>query len=368
VPKINVLEIIETGGIGGAEMVLYNTVQLLDRERFTVRVLIVGRGILIDRLRQQGVPVDVFEFKKSYNLEFLTTVRSLVASHEIDIVHTHMSRMNMYGYLGTVSTPARNIMTVHGLSEFSGLRARLYYTLFGNFSGKVVAVSTNLAREFVRRTWVRRKQVVSIPNGVDLNRFAGDVDRTRVRERFGIDPDARIILAVGNIRRIKGYEFLFEVFDRIAEKDRRLVLLICGNDMFHYKKKLLPLLRSNELARRVVFADFVEDIESVYKAADIYVLTSLTEGFSLTTIEAMATGLPVVTTDCVGPRDIINNGVDGVIVAERDAELFGTALLDILNDPERARALGRAAKEKAAAKFSAQRSVHRLEEVFASLR
>jgi glycosyltransferase involved in cell wall biosynthesis len=367
VSKINILEIIETGGIGGAEMVLYNTVRFLDKERFSVRVLIVGRGILIDRLRELDIPVYVFEFKKSYNLEFLTLVRSLIMTHGIDIVHTHMSRMNMYGCLGSLFTPARNVMTIHGLSEFSGLRARLYYTVFGNLSGKITAVSSNLARRFVQKTMVGEKKVVAVPNGVDLDRFAGDVDRARVLARFRIDPASKVILAVGNIRRIKGYEFLFEVFDRIAESDKDLVLLICGNDMFHYKKKLLPLLHSKDLARRVVFAEFVDDIEQVYKASDMYVLTSLTEGFSLTTIEAMASGLPVVTTDCVGPRDIIENGVDGLIVEKRDPDLFCKAVVNLLNDPDRSRAMGEAARKKAARDFSVRRSVQRIQDVFLSL-
>jgi glycosyltransferase involved in cell wall biosynthesis len=126
-------------------------------------------------------------------------------------------------------------------------------------------------------------------------------------------------------------------------------------------------LHSKDLARRVVFAEFVDDIEQVYKASDMYVLTSLTEGFSLTTIEAMASGLPVVTTDCVGPRDIIENGVDGLIVEKRDPDLFGQTIVNLLNDPERSRAMGDAARKKAARDFSVRRSVQRIQDVFLSL-
>jgi len=372
VDKIRILELIQTGGVrgavGGAETVLLNIAHLGDQSRFDVRTLVVGgRGGLDERLRQYGHPVDTFEFRHSYNRDLIGCIRSLIHRHRIDIVHSHLSRMNMYGFLASCFTPATNIMTIHGLTEFTGRLGRLYYAVFGNLSGKVVAVSHALADEFVHRTKVRRSKMAVVPNGIEIERFGRPVDREAIRRRLGLRPDARVILAVGNIREIKGYEFLIESFARIVDQDERLSLVICGIDMLGYRANLDRLLAKKGLAGRILFTDFVSDIEAVYGAADLYALTSISEGFSLTTVEAMASLLPVVVTDCIGPREIITTGRDGIIVPRRDPELFGQTMLELIRDPLRSRALGEAGRRTVEKRFSVQESVRGFEELFVDL-
>lgn len=365
--KIRVLEVIQTIGIGGAEMVTLNTARFLDRSRFEVRALVVGGGELIDLLRQCGCEVDTFEFTHSYNREFLRFVRRLILRHRIDVIHTHLSRMNIYGFLASRLTPAANVMTVHGLTEFSTFRGRLYYSLFGNLSGRVVTVSHLLAERFHVRTKVRRDRITVIPNGIDIERFGRPVDRTATLARFGISPEAGIVLAVGNIRVIKGYEFLIESFSRIAAEEPRLRLVICGNDYSDHRRNLEPLVAAHSLSGRVIFADFVPDIERLYAVADLYALTSVSEGFSLTTVEAMASSAAVVSTDCVGPREIIDDGVDGIIVSERDPDLFGRTMLELYRDEPRRRTLGRAARAKAESRYTIKKTVGQFEQLFESL-
>jgi len=206
-----------------------------------------------------------------------------------------------------------------------------------------------------------------VPNGIEIERFGRPVDREAIRRRLGLRPDARVILAVGNIREIKGYEFLIESFARIVDQDERLSLVICGIDMLGYRANLDRLLAKKGLAGRILFTDFVSDIEAVYGAADLYALTSISEGFSLTTVEAMASLLPVVVTDCIGPREIITTGRDGIIVPRRDPELFGQTMLELIRDPLRSRALGEAGRRTVEKRFSVQESVRGFEELFVDL-
>jgi len=367
VDKIRVLEIIQTTGIGGAETVTYNTARFLDKSRFDVRTLVVGWGELVDRLQEQGVPVDTFIFEHSYNWDLLKLIRRLIKEHKIDIVHTHLSRMNIYGFVGSRFTGAKNVMTIHGLMEFGNFRSKLFYFVFGNCSGKIVAVSGKLAERFAAGTRVRKSKIMAIPNGIDIERFGWPVDRCQVLARFGLPPDAKIALAVGNIRAIKGYEFLIESFGRIVGEEPSLELVICGNDYFDYRRHITPLVEKLRLTERVHFTDFVPDIETLYSVADVYALTSITEGFSLTTVEAMASRAAVIATDCVGPRDIIDDGVDGIIVPRRDPDLYGRTMLALIRDDSRRRRLGEAARAKVEARFSAQKSVRKFEQLFDSL-
>jgi glycosyltransferase involved in cell wall biosynthesis len=311
--------------------------------------------------------VDTCAFDRSYNWELIRTMRSLIRKHKIDIVHSHLARMNTYGFVASRLTSAKNVMTVHGLSEFANFLGRMYYSVFGNLSGKVVAVSRNLADRFVAETMVRKGKVTVIPNGIDVERFGKPFDREKTLAWFDLPTDTRLLVAVGNLRPIKGYDFLIESFARIAEAEPSLHLMICGNDYFDHRRHLMPLIERYRLTERIMFTDFVEDIEKVYAAADVFALTSVSEGFSLTTVEAMASSAAVVSTDCIGPREIIDDGVDGIIVPRRDPDLFGRTILDLLHDEDRRRKMGRAARKKAEEKYAVQQSVAKFEELFLSL-
>lgn len=381
--KIKVLEVIQIGSIGedirrgdnahlsqiigGAEMVLLNILKHIDPKKFECRALIVGEGGLVERLQAAGFPLETFIFEKSYNRDLIRVMRRIIKKHDIDIVHTHMSRMNIYGVLAAFGTRAANVMTIHGLLEYSTRRARIYYSLFGSVSSRIVTVSGVLADHFISKTFIGRRKITIIPNGVDLAKFDKKIDRDESRKRFGIPLEARVILAVGNIRPIKGYELLIESFEKMAQQDDQLHLVICGYSGTDYGVKLRKEVADKPFSSRIRFTNFIEDIEVLYRLADIYVLSSVSEGFSLTTVEAMASSLPVVTTDCIGPREIIDNGIDGIVVEKRDPDLFGEAILQLLNDKELSRSMGAAARKKVEQRYSINKSIEKFQELFSTL-
>jgi glycosyltransferase involved in cell wall biosynthesis len=367
VEKVRVLEIIQTIGIGGAETVMFNTACFLDKSRFEVYALVVGGGALVDKLKENKISVDTFDYGHSYNWSLLKYIRKIIRQYRIEIVHTHLSRMNTYGFVGSRFTSAKNVMTVHGLTEFSGFPGRMYYTIFGNLSGKIVTVSEILAERFQSATHVNRKKIAVIPNGIDTTRFSQVVDRPEILRRFNIPADSKVILAVGNIREIKGYEFLIESFASIAGENPDLVAVICGGDYAGYKYNLDSLIGNLGISERIYFTDFIPDIEVLYGAADLYALTSISEGFSLTTVEAMASSKAVVSTDCVGPREIIENGADGIIVPERDPERYGQAMLALIRDDNKRQAMGQAARKKVEDRYSIDKSVRAFENLFLTL-
>lgn len=346
---------------------MLNTARFLDKSRFDVRALVVGGGALVDKLKEDNIGVETFDYGHSYNLGLLWYIRKTIRRYRIEIVHTHLSRMNTYGFVASRFTGAKNVMTVHGLTEFSGFPGRMYYTVFGNLSGKIVTVSKMLAKEFHSTTHVSRNKIAVIPNGIDTARFAQTVDRREILRRFNIPPEAKVILAVGNIREIKGYEFLIESFASIAGENPDLAAVICGGDYAGYKHNLDSLIDRYGLSHRIYFTDFIPDIEALYGAADLYALTSISEGFSLTTVEAMASSMAVVSTDCVGPREIIDDGVDGVIVPDRDQKRFAQAMLDLIRDENKRRAMGKAARKKVEERYSIDKSVRAFEELFLTL-
>ena len=126
-------------------------------------------------------------------------------------------------------------------------------------------------------------------------------------------------------------------------------------------------MRDLHLEGTVHFCGFVEDSAAFLRGVDMFVLTSRTEGFSIATLEAMATGLPVVATRCGGPEEIVTDGVDGSLVPVGSPAAVADALLDYINDPARREQAGRRARQTVTDRFSVERVASAYERIYCEL-
>ena len=179
-------------------------------------------------------------------------------------------------------------------------------------------------------------------NGVDIERFSPG--HSAVRSRLGIPHDAKIVGFVGRLTRDKGLPELVEAFDIILCAEPSAHLLLVG--WFDAAEDALsPDLRSHILRHpNIDCTGFVSDTTPYYRAMDVLVLPTWREGFPNVVLEAAATGIPVVTTDCTGARDSVISEVTGFMVPPGYPDAIAEFVLKILRDPERQRRMGRAAR------------------------
>jgi glycosyltransferase involved in cell wall biosynthesis len=165
-----------------------------------------------------------------------------------------------------------------------------------------------------------------------------------------VDDNELLLVTVGRLVEQKGHEYLLQALSRLgpaAPGGRPLRLAIVGDGPL---RTSLPR-RAEELGlgRQVIFAGFRADVEDVMAAADLYVHPSLWEGFGLVLLEAMAMGLPVITTTHTAGPDLIHDGVEGFIVPIRDSEAIATRLELLHRDPARLAAMAQQARQRARA-------------------
>ncbi len=141
-------------------------------------------------------------------------------------------------------------------------------------------------------------------------------------------------------------------------------LVIAGHPQAALYEDLLRLRRSLDLEGAATFLGFREDIPDILKALDVFVLSSSDEGFSLSTVQAMATGLPVVVTRSGGPETIVDDGRSGILVPPRDPAALAGGIEEMLRSPDRAAQMGRAARERVLRDFSLERMVERYAELY----
>jgi glycosyltransferase involved in cell wall biosynthesis len=248
-----------------------------------------------------------------------------------------------------------------------GTRARNVLLLDAD---RVVAMSRAIRDEAVHEG-VAEERVALIPHGVDTDRFRPwEGDRGPQRMRLGI-PEASLVVAYsGRLLRGKGLEVLLEAFARVAAREPAAHLLLLGSgegQALSVEASLRAAAEAPGLSGRVTFAGRREDVADCLGAADVFAFPSLYEALGIALIEAQACGLPAVGSRTGGIVDVIEDGKTGLLVPPGDAAALAEALLALVRERPRRVALGRSARERAAARFSSRASTDAYRELFLEL-
>jgi glycosyltransferase involved in cell wall biosynthesis len=352
---IKILHAIDTSGPGGAETVFLNLIDGLDRRQFMPHVAVSGKnGWLRQELTRRGVPTWTVAVKGSCNYRYLRQLSALIKGEGIDLVQSHLLGSNLYCSLAGALSRTPVVSTFHGFVDagaserFLPLKLRL---VNGGSSG-IVFVSDRLAGHYRRLVGESRKYH-TIYNGVDLCRFSPGRDDS-LRRELGIGKNEFLIGAIGNIRPAKGYEFFLRAARRIVDAQPHCRFVIVGEGAGEGLNRLHDLRQQLGLQDVVHFAGFRADTVTVLHNLDLYLLSSISEGFSIACIEAMACGLPVVATRSGGPEEIIRENDVGLLVPPSSAEALAEAVLHLLNNPERQLEMAARATAMVARRFALQ--------------
>jgi glycosyltransferase involved in cell wall biosynthesis len=189
-----------------------------------------------------------------------------------------------------------------------------------------------------------------IHNGIGAERFAHLDRRVRVRATLGFDEDRPTIGVVARLDRVKNHALLFRAMRRILERLPAAILLVIGDGPL--RGSLESLADELHVRDHVAFLGARDDIPDLLSALDLFVLPSISEGLSLTLIECCAAGKAMVATDVGGNREIVEQGVNGLLVPPDDDAALASAALEVLTDARMAAAMGAAARRRFEAEFS----------------
>ena len=212
-------------------------------------------------------------------------------------------------------------------------------------SRKIIAVSEGVKKEILENYNVPEDKIVVIPNGVDLDEFKPDkVKRRKIREMYGIADDEIVLMFSGYEFRRKGLEYIIKALPQVKEDVK---LLVVGKDNPEPYKKLASKLG---VSNKIIFTGFVPDISEYYAASDIFVFPTAYEAFSLATLEAVASGLPILATKVNGTEELIKEGYNGFFVKRHPKDI--AEKINILVDNENLRKQMSKNARKTAEKYS----------------
>ena len=343
---------------GGTERQMTELIRRLDQNRFAVHVACFHReGGWLPRVVERAASVTEFPihgFAKPATAWQLLAFARWCRRMRFAVVQTCDLYANIFGLPGAAlgGVPVR-IGSRRELNPDKSLSQIRLQRLAYRYARKVVANSP-AAQRILEREGLAPASIAVIPNGVDLAAF----------EARSPAPAIRRFIVVANLRPEKSHETLLAAVAALREECPDIEVEIVGDGP---RRREIETLASREgVASNVTFLGHREDVPSLLANADAFVLPSRSEAFPNSAIEAMAAGLPVIASAVGGLLDLIEHGRTGLLVPAGDSNALAAAMRSVVRSPERAIAMGRAARSEVQQRYSFDRMVSAFEHLYLS--
>ncbi len=370
--EMKILHLINTLSAGGAELHLLALCRRLKRPEIELVVVCLrekvdGSRSLRADFEEEEIRIISLEANSRYDWRFFNRFAHLLKEERPDILHTHLPRADLAGAFGNfMYPPVAWVSSVHGIysESWSG-----HWTLpLANFvwrdADSVIAISQTVKDWLLKQQRIPPNKVTVIYYGIDPKRLSEpDAD---LRKRWGLESRA-VIGSVGRIEHGKGYDCLIQAMPVILERIPNACLLIAGHDPSGYGKNLERVIQTLGLKEYVRLVGFQDDVASFLYALDVFAFASRSEGFGQVVIEAMAAGKAVVAGRIPPLTEIIIDGETGLLVEPEDSKDFADAITLLLDQPERAKEMGRAGRERVQKYFSIERETSETLELYRTL-
>jgi glycosyltransferase involved in cell wall biosynthesis len=366
--RIKVVHIVPMLSPGGAERVAVHILRGLDRQRYEPSIIsFTGRlNCDLDRLLEEaGIEVRYLGKRPGFDYRIYHRLPSALNELKPDIVHTHLHVFRYALPFLLLRKKAALLHTVHNLAERE-IEPRLrWLQRYALKKGVVpVAVAEEVADSLEQLYGIQRCRV--IPNGIPTERYARtQIPRKEWRAREGFGENDVLFVCVARFAPQKNHALLVKAFalGPALNPNAHLVLVGAGD----LQGQLEAQVNNVGLAGRVHFLGLRSDIPDVLGAMDVFVLSSDYEGNPLSVIEAMASGLPIVSTAVGGVPDLFESGREGLLVRAGDAPGLASCMVSLLRNREARKSLGMAAARRAREKFDVSAMVQAYEELYESL-
>jgi len=366
--RIRILHVRVDLVFGGTEKVILEHLTRIDPNRFdTTLVCLKVEGPLTRKARELGIPVEVIEMSSRFDLSASRRLSEIARERHIDLIVTYGVRADLIG-----SKAARNlkkpwISRVPNLmyNDYSNpIQGQLFYWLDRWLLRKADAVilCAKFPEEKLRRGLFALKDLVYIPNGIDLEETDVGEDISGLKQSLGLSEKERIILCAGRLESIKGQRYLIEAMPWILKDHPDAVLLLAGEGSL--QRSLERAVDEMGITSSVKFLGFREDVSRLMRLASVYVSPSLHEGMPLAVMEAVALGIPVVATRVGGQPEILSQWGDALLVRSRDPGELGEKISAVLNDLPRYGEIAVKGREWLRENYSWDRAIAQLEALY----
>jgi glycosyltransferase involved in cell wall biosynthesis len=351
--KLNILHITFDMRIGGTEQVIKNLILGADPDLFTMSVLCIESplGPFADDLLAKGITINALARQPGFDVRLISKIRQNITTHKIDIVHCHQYTPYVYGLLGSLFTDAKVIFTEHGrfYPDSSTWKRKLINPIMHKFTAATTAISAATRDALVEYEYLPYENIQVIYNGIiGLKTEPGAV--ANLADALGIKKNSLLLGTIARLDPIKNHTMMLKAFKRVLNAGIDAQLMIVGDG--DERANVEALIDELDLTNNVIMTGYEPKPHNHLALMDIYLLPSLSEGTSMTLLEAMSLGKPCVVTDAGGNPEIVVHNKTGLVTPNDDEQAYAQAMITLANDKQRQAAFGMASKARFEERFS----------------
>jgi len=334
---------------------------VLDHE-FQITEMAKGRGLTYYEVPERG----------KFDLRVLGALREIIIRHDINMIHGHDYKSDLFAYLIRKLMWRRSIAlvsTAHAwvmLGKKGELYRQLDLFLMKRFD-HLFAVSKATKDEMLD-AGIPESKISVLYNGIDTETWSREQVKTTLRDELGIPQSSPVIGYVGRIMPEKDLETWIRSAAMVAKQYPKATFVLVGEGRDGTTLDgLKALAASLGIAEQLIFPGFRRDLPQVYAAFDVFVMSSLREGLPNSILEAMALGVPVVTTDVAGAKELVANEETGFVVDQKDFQNLASSILKILDHDSVRTQMGQAGRQRVETQFSFLQRLRRIEDLYAEI-
>lgn len=363
--KKRIFHLITGLDIGGTENQLLKILPRLQND-FDNRVCtLLGDGPIGKKLREADIKTYHLNLSLRNILRSIIEFRKIIKEFQPDILVTYLIHSDLFGRIfGRLFGVKKIICSQRGsLMQWEWLR---FFDKITKFLVTKYIVQTEIAKKkLLKKLNLSKEKIKVIPNAINLDEYNFEINKKKKEAELGIKPDNINIVCVSKLRKGKGHVFLLTAFEKTYEIYNNINLLIVGGG--ELKNTLLKQLVNYNSINNIYFLGERDDIKEILKISDIFVLATEAEGMSNAILEAMAAGLPVITTDIIENRELIKDNQTGIMIPVNKSDEIAKSLQQLINNPELARRIGNSAKKELFLNYDINKISNKLNQFFTSL-
>lgn len=361
---MKILQVLTDTNIGGAGTWLLNFLSAYDRSSFDIAVVLPTGAALVERISALGVRTIEADSiaDRSFSVDGIRVLRDIFRREKPDIVHTHAS---LSARIVAKECGIKVVNTRHCLEEPKhGLRRTVYRIINNALSDRVIGVCRAVC-ENLKLDGISESKLRLIYNGISPIRKYSAEERAEARREYGIPEGVTAVGIVARLEAVKNHKMFIDAATAVADRCPDALFVIVGTGSV--EDELRRQAEESGLGARIIFTGYIENVERIVNALDIHMLTSYSEAFSISLIEALCVGHPVIATDVGGNSEIVSDGINGTLIPSGDVTAAADAIERYVNSPELREKCGNSAADIVHENFTSDIMARRVEEVYREL-
>jgi sugar transferase (PEP-CTERM/EpsH1 system associated) len=349
---IRIIHLVLNLKMGGLETWVVNFAKRIKESGFSPMVCCLEDNIdLGQSLKDHDIPIVTLMKKEGHDLFLPSRLAKTMRDYQPHLLHTHNWDAHLYGTVAARMTPIPVVIhTQHGAVHDRSWKNDLLRPILGRLIDQFVGVSEGVSLFAKKSRWVPAQRVITLVNGVDPTAYRNPVaaDTTTIRQALAIPINAPVLINVARMSAVKDHTTLLEAVSMLQATSSVHLMLVGDGELCPRLKGIAVKLGIEKV---VHFVGMQNHVAAFLGAADLFVLSSLSEGISLSLLEAMSAGLPVVATDVGGNPNVVVAGKTGLLVPPRNPIALAGAIQTILEDKPLATTMGYAGRARVFSHF-----------------